>query len=470
MPRYSQNSRRTTGRSRTANARRPTYRGSGAYTLDNGPWAKRGAAAGSFIGGKFGGPVGAYLGGALGRRLFHYPAKLFGSGAYYKRQRRPLIRGHGSYEVDKMAPEVPTFSKNGDYVEISHREYICDIISHATPGNTRVETFAISPSETATFPWLASIVQPSFQQYKFEGCVFQFQSRSADALNSTNTALGSVVSGIDYDTTASDFNTRQEIENLQWSQSCKPSCDTNIPVECATRYTALGGGMLYVLNQAGTPTEGVDLKTYILGKLYILTTGMQGSSVNLGSLYVTYKIRLYKPMISRPLSNANVVKYYRTGISNTAPLGVNTLLSTYTCDTLGVTFNSAGTGISFRTDRLQAGMRLQLVLQIVGNSSSGVILNTTAVVCVGVAPTGGYLTSAGGVDGGTIITFPTVASTEVQCGCIIDLEVIEGFEQLGASVNWGSSGHGIPGAAKALLFITQKNGLDTAKIGYYNGY
>ena len=128
---------------RTTRYPRRYVRGSGAYTLDNGPWAKRGAYAGQVIGSRFGGPIGGFIGSALGRRLFHYPAKLFGSGAYTKR-RRPVIRGHGEYEVERMAPEVPTFAKKGDYVEISFREYIGDIISAPVTGETRIYRYAIT--------------------------------------------------------------------------------------------------------------------------------------------------------------------------------------------------------------------------------------------------------------------------------------------------------------------------------------
>lgn len=465
MPRISQKGK---GRRQAAPRRRYTVRGSGAYTLQNGPWAKRGAAVGSFIGGKYGGPIGSFVGGAIGRRLFHYPAKLFGSGAYTKR-RRPYIRGHGEYEVERMAPEVPTFAKKGDYVEISHREYIGDIISSAVSNGTVVNRFAITPGESATFPWLSSIVQPSFQQYKFEGCLFQFQSRSSDALNSTNTALGSIVAGIDYDATAADYTTRAEIENLQWSSSCKPSCDMDIPVECASKYTALGGGLLYVLNSAGIPANS-DLKTFLLGKLFILTTGCQGTNVNLGSLYVTYKIRLYKPMIQKPLSNANIVKVYRSGIGNTLPGGTGTISSTFACDSIGATFDSLG--VTFDVSRLQPGARYWVLLQYVGTNSANIYFNAPGIALTGLGGTLAFIDITGGIDGGTAVMFPTTntGTTDVQCGALLELIVLDNVKQTGASINFGTTGHGFPGAAKLLFFMIQRNGSSTDTVGSFRGW
>ena len=300
--------------------------------------------------------------------------------------------------------------------------------------------------------------------------MFQFQSRSADALNSTNTAFGSVVAGIDYDATATDYTTRAEIENLQWSSSCKPSCDMDIPVECASKYTALGGGLLYVLNQAGTPSN-VDLKTFLLGKLFILTTGCQGSSVNLGSLYVTYKIRLYKPMIQKPLSNGNVVKIYRNGVSNAAPGGTVNITTSQTCDSIGATFDTLG--VRFNVQRLQPGAKYWILMQYVGTSSSNVFLNVPGFTLTGLqGAVGPFMDSAGQLDNIPSLKFPTVntGNTDTQVGCLIEVIVADNVAQTGASINFGSTGHGFPGSSKLLFMMIQRNGLATDRIGYFAGW
>lgn len=438
---------------------RPTYlRGRGAYTLSNGPWARLGSRIGGQVGRMYGGPVGSYLGSALGRRLFHYPARLFGSGSYYTSPNAPV-----------QAPQVPVFAKKGDYVEISHREYIGDIISAGVAGATTIRTFAIQPGESATFPWLSSIAQPNYQQYQFVGCEFEFVSFSSNGLNSTNTALGAVVAGIDYDFTSNGLTNRSQIENLSWSQACKPSQSTMIPVECAGSMTP-GRGLLYVLNQAGTPSVNVDLKTYMLGKLYILTTGQPGTNVNLGSLYVTYKIRLYKPMLQAPLSNANIVKLYRSGVTNSNPVGTATVTTQYTCDTLGVSFPNSTT-ISFRTDRLIPGSRYLLFLQWVGASTANLVNAARTTGFVGFSSGYGWaMSDSGGYDLGTFPLSPVATGiTDVSCLAITELSVNETVAQTGAYMSFSTGGNW-PSPGSLMVYMIQRNGLDTASIGYYDGY
>lgn len=446
--------------------RRRYYRGSGAYTVNSGPWANIGQNLGSMAGRAVAGPVGNMLGGWLGRRAFHYGARLFGSGAYRRRRR---ITGSGAYHVDdKLSPQIPTFGKDGDSVEISHREYIGDIISSPVAGATKIYKFAITPGESATFPWLSAIAQPDFQQYKFSGCVFQFRSFSSDALNSTNTALGAIVAGVDYDFSSEDFTNRSQVENLSWSTACKPSLTTDIPVECASRQTALGGGLLYVLNQAGTPSQGVDLKTYMLGKLYILVTGVQGTSVNLGSLYVTYKIRLFKPCIQAPLSNANIVKLYRTGPTNASPLGTATQTTDQTCDTLGCSFT--GTVMSINPQRLIPGSRFMLIFQWVGAVNTVVPpVPNTSTGYVGCTPQLAFMSNVGVPDSYANIIAPLSASvSDTQCLIAAEIVISDTVAQTGCSITFPSGT--LPITSRLAIYICQRNGVATTNIGYFAGY
>lgn len=314
--------------------RRRTYDGKGAYTLDNpGPFGK----AGRFIGGALGnaayGQPGQMLGSKAGLYLGHKVGKLFGSGSY-------TYDGSGT---SVLAPDVPKFAVRDDYVTIAHREYLGDIITSATAGAFRIDSFDLNPASSNTFPWLSNIAGPNYQQYKFDGCIFEFRSFSADALNSTNTALGSVSACINYDYSDSDPRSRYDIENTDWSGACKPSENMTIPVECKPSQTGMNG-LLYVLNTPGLPPN-VDPKTYFMGKLFIATSGFQGTSVNIGSLYVTYKVRLYKPLMSPPLSLAHLVFKTRVNPTPASPFG--TALSTdetlYNCDTLGVDFPQSNT-------------------------------------------------------------------------------------------------------------------------------
>lgn len=271
--------------------------GNGAYTYDNpGPYGR----VGEFLGGHIGnyvapGGSGRTYGSKVGRYIGHKVGKLFGSGAYTydpnaSLESRPVT----------LAPEMPKFDVRGDSVTIAHREYLGDIISSSTAGAFDISSFDINPASSDSFPWLSTIAGQSFQQYKFDGLIFEFRSFSADALNSTNTALGSVSACICYDYNDQNPQSRYDIENTDWSSACKPSENMNIPVECKPSQTGMNG-LLYVLNTPGVPA-GADPKTYFMGKMFIATQGFQGTSVNIGSLYVTYKIRLFKPVMTRPLA------------------------------------------------------------------------------------------------------------------------------------------------------------------------
>lgn len=273
------------------------FKGSGAYSYDQpGPWGQAGRAAG----GVAGRALGAYLGvdprmaallGSKAGGLAHYLGKIFGSGSYG-------VTGANDGKIEQVMPQ---FSNGKDYVEICKREYIGDIISSATPGAFNIQDFAINPGSQQTFPWLSELCACTFQQYDIQGCIFEFKSFSANALNSTNTALGTVVAAVNYDSSDAPFGSRYEMENTNWSHSAPPSNNFLVPIECDKKQTALGGN-LYIRH--GAVPSGADIKTYDWGRLSIATLGCQGASVNVGSLYVNYKIRLYKQIVLAPNSCA----------------------------------------------------------------------------------------------------------------------------------------------------------------------
>ncbi|HIA00805.1 MAG TPA: hypothetical protein EYN66_02655, partial [Myxococcales bacterium] len=350
---------------------RPTkLRGSGAYgavipgskhpsqnTFRTGKWANRGAIVGGAIGGYYGGPIGAKVGSYAGRAAFHYPAKLMGSGSYQDAG----TQGLGG----NMAPQVPTFKSSGDFVTISHREYIGDLLSSAVAGEFRSDTFALNPGDPATFPWLSNLCQTSYQQYKFDSLVFSVKSTSGDSLNSTNTALGSVFGAISYDFNDEDMTTKTEIANSDWSRVAKPSEDFMIPVEVKSKQTGLNGGMLYVANQPNLPSN-VDPKTYMLGKLTIGSQGLQGTEVNFGELWVSYKVRMYKPTMSKPLSQALVFTQTRSAVTGNAPLGLDIVLNDHNSDSVGVQIANAGQVLQFSPKRMMNGSTFLLHIRWLG--------------------------------------------------------------------------------------------------------
>lgn len=303
-------------------ARRNVVRGYGDYVVN--PEHNRGQ--------QLGGEAGAWLGEKLGG-LAH---GIIGS----------AISGLGDYTVKKntlLAPEVPTIINDSvkGGITFRHKEYLRDIITSPTPGAFNLDSFLINPGNEKTFGWLSQIA-PNFEQYSLEGMIFEFRSMSADALNSTNTALGSVIMATNYDAIDTNFTTKGQMENYEWGMSCKPSSNMLHPIECAPRQSF--NSELYVLN--GPVPAGSDARLYHWGNMQIATTGFQGASVNIGELWVTYQVRLLKPKIFTAMGGEiGTYLSVNSSYTNALPLGNGTLnLGT---DTIGIILDPPNRNIGF---------------------------------------------------------------------------------------------------------------------------
>lgn len=283
---------------------------------------------------------------------------------------------HGTEVLSANPPRMFT-DKEGTYIE--HREYLGDLISSSSASTFKVQRFGICPSDSNSFPWLSGIAQPNYQQYKFEQLIFEYKSYSGDAITGTNTALGAVFACINYDYSDPAVSSRSEVENTDWSNSCVPSQSMLIPVECKPQLTGLNGGLLYVVNGNNVPV-GNDPKTYYLGNLFIGTTGCQGTSVLLGSIFVNYRIRLYKPLMTRPLSNALIYTSSRTDADGNFLWGEAEATSVYNADSIGVSIGGTnGAVLTLDQSRLQVGQRYVLVHTITGSSTASVIYGTVTM-------------------------------------------------------------------------------------------
>ena len=214
-----------------------------------------------------------------------------------------IIRGQGDYDISginhnslvgKMSPHVPQFSSGSDgSVVITHREYITDILSTT---DFNLLSFPINPSLPASFPWLSRIAQ-NYEQYSFDGLIFEFKSGSSDALNSTNTALGYVVLATEYNSLAPDYTNKLQMENAIFACSTKPSLSVIHAIECAPAQSPLN--ILYT--RTGFENIGAsDLRFYDLGRFNIATIGMQAIGANIGELWCSYKVVLKKTTFLEP--------------------------------------------------------------------------------------------------------------------------------------------------------------------------
>lgn len=256
------------------------------------------------------------------------------------------VIGLGDYKIKKnvfLSGRLPQVSNppQGGGVIIRFQEYIGDVITSSVANTFNLTAYAINAANDQTFPFLSQIAQ-NFETYQFEGLLFEFRSTSADALNSTNTALGSVIMATNYDDLDAEFNNKGEMLNYEYSSQVKPSENCYHMIECDPSQNVLSD--LYTLNRDAP--SGSDARFYNMGKFQIATTGFQGTSVNIGELHCTYQVRLLKPKLWVALGNGNGLAHYTnaTGVTAAAPLGTAAAQVTLV-DDIGLSFST--TVISF---------------------------------------------------------------------------------------------------------------------------
>jgi len=231
---------------------------------------------GTLGGGVLGGPSGASAGFSLANHVSNW----LGLGDYAVRNNSLVTK------------PIPSMHKASQSVVVRHREYIGDVLSSSIANAFKSVSYPLNPGLATSFPWLSSIAQ-NYQEYTFKGAIYEFHSASADAIaSSTNTTLGTVQMVTLYRNSIA-FTSKQQVLNEFFANDAKPSEDFVHPVECDPNENPFK--VQYV--RGGPIPSGEDLKMYDLGTFYICSSGVQGTSVNLGELWVTYEVELKKPVM-----------------------------------------------------------------------------------------------------------------------------------------------------------------------------
>jgi hypothetical protein len=377
---------------------RPTIRQSKMRPAGNGFAAvTQGALTGASIGNSLLPGIGGAVGGLLGA----------GAGLLYK-----TISGSGAYTIKEntliRAAPVPSFGPS--CIRIRHREYIGDIISSSTAGAFSLTSFALNPGLVLSFPWLA-LIAANYEEYKFNGLVFEFVSTSSNALNSTNTALGKVVMATDYNASNTLFTTIEQMLTTEFSNYSKPSESILHAIECSADQKP----MLLSYIRTGSLSSG-DIKMYDLGNTQIATYGMQGTSVNVGSLWVTYDITLCKPVLGNGL--LSLEDHYILPAPNTTQyFGNIPVLSTGS--NLGTTLFQNGDGTSQVIFPTLITSGDYMVIYIVNGNSTAMsavtITLTNAVFTKTFLNSSVQGTNTGGITGDNYIMIETFTITGSPC-------------------------------------------------------
>lgn len=285
-PRRKMVRRKSRSRSRS---RSRVIKGRGGYYQDMGGYY------GQIAGSKLGSVVG-YHGGRLAGSL------LEGSGRYRKRSasRRSnwsVYRG-GPSSGYSQPPRFYNTKSDPDSIMVRGRDYIKDITSSSSASTFSNETISLNPGLFSSFPWMSGVAS-QYQQYKFKQLAYFFKSTSANALNSTNTQLGTVGMVVNYDPTSPAPTSKAEIEQMYGVVSGRTSGSLTCMVECAKNQQPYN--LFYI--RYGNQAANTDLRLYDLGTLNIYTSGLQGTSVNVGELHVSYTIQFFKKRVNGGLMN-----------------------------------------------------------------------------------------------------------------------------------------------------------------------
>ncbi len=229
---------------------------------------------------------------------------------------------------------VPNMHAGVSSMRISNKELLGDIT-----GSTAfsLRDFTLNPGSSETFPWLSRIAQ-NFSQYKFHGLSFVFNSTSASALNSVNTAMGTVLMATQYNVALPNFLNKAEMMQYEFSTSTIPSRGCAHLIECAPSKQVMDE----LFTRFGALSNGVDYQFYDWGRFQLATAGMQAAAT-IGELWVCYDVEFSKPRIG----SGGVWPGQFTRISNgvfsqaTNPLGD---IQTTPVGNLGVTVAAGATG------------------------------------------------------------------------------------------------------------------------------
>jgi len=270
---------------------RPAVRGRGAYSTA--PRRKRVATRkvpNKAANDNFSSDYGARLGAVVGEGIQSF-ANAIGFGEYEIQQNSCLTM----IDMGTTPPRVKN-SKSGEATIIHHREYITDISSGTgatgAVSNFKLQTFEINPGNSDLFPFAARIAQ-NFQEYEVRGVLFELKSLSSDYASAVS--LGSMFCAVDYNALNNAPTTKQQLENLEYACSEKPSKSIIMPLECARKNDVLTHLYVSVDNEY----HSGDARLYDIGKLHVGSAGIPTQNTPIAELWVTYEIALFKPTISQ---------------------------------------------------------------------------------------------------------------------------------------------------------------------------
>lgn len=287
---------------------RPALKGNGAYSMADvknalKPVVREALAnGGAAIGGLSSLPGGSVFGREMGRQL----SKLIGSGDYQTNTSvNALIHPPGGVASASFGEDMHT-------IRLRRREFITDVLAPAIAGNFVNYPYAINAGNRSTFPFLSQLAV-NYEEYCFDGLVFEFISSASPYI--ANSAVGTVIAAMQYNSSAPIFANKYTMENSAFAVSTRIDKNLMYGVECAKGSNAQN--CYYVRSGASTlPLTTTDLGNF---QLALAPSSTIPANTVLGELWVTYDIVLKRPVLNE--NRYGVFHLHTTSGSNTAPVG-----------------------------------------------------------------------------------------------------------------------------------------------------
>jgi hypothetical protein len=323
--------------------------------------------------------IGAQIGALVGDGLQNFGTSVFnrimGKGDYTMPDTTSQLRKNCLFQDGNNQP--PTFGGGKSAFVFDHSEYVCDIITSSTAGAFNSQTFAINPSNNVLFPWLSNL-STNFEMFQIDGMIFRYESTSGNAISGTNAALGTVMGYVAYDTLDTVLTSKSALLQYEGAVDARMDQSFLVGVECDPKNLPMP--RLYV----GTAPSGADAKTYNWGNFTVATQGSQGTSANVGELWVHYRIKF---LITKQQSAAASTHLYMNAIGSTSTVG--TMVSS--TGTISLIANPANTVNSLIGTNFNVGSKYQLIWTAYSSNLNGV---ATRFTFTGATATNSYVALA----------------------------------------------------------------------------
>lgn len=228
-------------------------------------------------------------------------SRLLGQGNYYPIRKNSLVDRQSVETMPAVAapPVFGSIAKGAD-ITFAHREFVADILSSSEFTAT---TYPLNPGNPNLFPWMSKIAS-LYEEYEFLGVIFEYRPTSATAVGTTSSGMGVVLMATDYDCYDSNFTSKRAMEAAEYSSSAVPYQKFIHPIECDPKRNVLRSAYIVPGITTASSAPG-DQRMSVHGNFTIATEGQPNAGNRIGELWISYHIRLSRPVLE-PLPDTDM--------------------------------------------------------------------------------------------------------------------------------------------------------------------